>query len=569
MESREMQRPVLQIVGAHMSSKRKQQPRKMQAFIQIVNVLHRIIELIARGIFTLIAYICHPNECQPPVTNRILLYSASTLAAQIRQQEITSEEVVLAFIDRIKEIQPILNCMVENRFEAALEEAKKCDKMLRSPNAPSIKVLTKEKPFLGVPFTTKDCIGIAGMKQTAGLVERRNTVAERDAEAVRLLRAAGAIPLATTNVSELAMWWESSNCLYGTSKNPYNTRHIVGGSSGGEGCILAAAGSPFGIGSDIGGSIRMPSFFNGIFGHRTSKGVVSNDGQYPSPHQKELDELLSLGPMCRNPFDLLPMLRVLAGKNASMLKLDDKVDISKIKFYYMEDDGGQLLVSPVEPEIKEGLKRVVDYLERVHNVKAKKVNIKKFKKSIELWLANMSAKDGKGFAWELSNRTGDLNIWWKFAQWFTFMGHHTLIALITVLVESFGIKYGTEKHVKLIQESRDLILEFKDMLGDDGVFLYPTHPTAAPMHHEPLIKPFNFSYTAIINIMGLPATACPLGLNKEGLPIGIQVIGGLYQDHLTLAVAEELGRAFGGWIPPPLIENGKTIQVPTNIALYT
>lgn len=169
------------------------------------------------------------------------------------------------------------------------------------------------------------------MKQTAGLTLRKNVTAEHDAEVVRLMRAAGGIPLATTNVSELAMWWETSNYLYGTTKNPYNTRHIVGGSSGGEGCLQAAAGSPLGIGSDIGGSIRMPSFFNGIFGHKPSKNVVSNDGQYPSAHSEDQDRLLAIGPMCRYAQDLLPALKVLAGKeNAETLRLDTKVDISTI-----------------------------------------------------------------------------------------------------------------------------------------------------------------------------------------------------------------------------------------------
>lgn len=169
------------------------------------------------------------------------------------------------------------------------------------------------------------------MKQTAGLVIRKDIVSEQDAEVVRLMRAAGAIPLATTNVSELAMWWETSNCLYGTTKNPYNTRHIVGGSSGGEGCIQGAAGAPFGIGSDIGGSIRMPCFFNGIFGHKPSTGTVSSEGQYPSAQSKEQDRLLAIGPMCRYAQDLLPILKVLTNENRGVLRLDDKVDISKIK----------------------------------------------------------------------------------------------------------------------------------------------------------------------------------------------------------------------------------------------
>lgn len=169
------------------------------------------------------------------------------------------------------------------------------------------------------------------MKQTAGLTVRKDIIAEQDAEVIRLMRAAGGIPLATTNVSELAMWWEASNCLHGTTNNPYNTRHIVGGSSGGEGCIQAAAGSPLGIGSDIGGSIRMPSFFNGIFGHKPSKAIVSNDGQYPNAQSDDQDRLLAIGPMCRFAQDLAPTLKVLANKNADVLRLDEEVDISKLK----------------------------------------------------------------------------------------------------------------------------------------------------------------------------------------------------------------------------------------------
>ncbi|XP_015600482.1 fatty-acid amide hydrolase 2 [Cephus cinctus] len=527
--------------------------KKMPVMGQLIRIIHRLVELIARGFFLIIAYISGPAESQPPIKDLTLLHSATALAIKIRNRQLTSEEVVTSYIERIKEIQPILNCVVETRFEEALEEARKCDEMLKMANAPSIEVLAKEKPFLGVPFTTKDCIGIKGMRQTAGLVIRKNSIAEKDAEAVRLMRLAGAIPLATTNVSELGMWWESSNCIYGTSRNPYNTRHIVGGSSGGEGCIQAAAGSPFGIGSDIGGSIRMPVFFNGIFGHKPSKGIVSYEGQFPSPLSEDQGQLLGVGPMCRYAQDLLPMLKLLVNKDCEAVKLDTKVDISKIKFYYMEDDGGQYCVSPVDPEIKNSMRRVIHYLEKAHQVKAAKVNIKKLRKSNALWLANMACKDGKGFAYEMTNRKSQVNLPFEFLKWALCISPHTLIALLTAAFEKFGVKYGSEEHVKLIQESRELYQEFRDMLGEDGVFLYPTHPTAAPMHHEPLIKPFNFSYTAIINVLGLPVTACPLGLNKQGLPIGIQVIGGLYQDHLTLAIAEELERGFGGWVPPQIL----------------
>ncbi|CAK9812011.1 Fatty-acid amide hydrolase 2 [Anthophora quadrimaculata] len=525
----------------------------MQSKGQILNRIHRLIELIARGIYLFIAYLKGPSEMQPPIKDLTLLHSATVLAFKIRNKQLTSEEVVQSYIDRIREIQPVLNCVVEEGFENALKEARKCDELLKSQNAPSPQVLAEEKPFFGVPFTTKDCIGIANMKQTAGLSVRKNIIAERDAEVIRLMRAAGAIPLATTNVSELAMWWETSNCLYGTTKNPYNTRHIVGGSSGGEGCIQAAAGSPLGIGSDIGGSIRMPCFFNGIFGHKPSKCIVSNDGQYPNAQNEDQDRLLAIGPMCRYAQDLMPTLKVLANKNADLLRLNEKVDISKLKFYYMEDDGGQYLISQVEPEIKKAMRKVILHLEKAHKIKATKLNIKKLKKGIALWMANMTCKDEKDFMYELSNRNGHINLWWELLKWATCMSNHTLIALLTALFEKFAMKHGSEKHTKLIQESKELYQEFQDILGEDGVFLYPTHPTAAPLHHEPLVKPFNFSYTGIINVLGLPATACPLGLNSQGLPIGIQVVGGLNQDRLTIAVAEELERGFGGWVPPAIV----------------
>ncbi|XP_014205027.1 fatty-acid amide hydrolase 2 isoform X2 [Copidosoma floridanum] len=527
---------------------------KMRNIVKIVNLIHTLVQFVARGFFLLVAYLSGPAESQPPIKDLTLLHSATVLALKIRTRQLSSESVVRSYIERIKEIQPTLNCMTEDRFEDALKDAVKCDELLKSLDKPSVETLARDKPFFGVPFTTKDCIAIENLKQTAGLVARRNYRAARDAECVRLMRLAGGIPLATTNVSELAMWWESTNCIYGTTKNPYNTRHIVGGSSGGEGCIQAAGGSPCGIGSDIGGSIRMPSFFNGIFGHRPSKGVVSNEGQYPNAYTEEQNALLVVGPMCRFAEDLGPMLGVLAGKNAELLKLNSKVDMSKLKVFYMEDSGGEMLVSSVDPEIKESMRRVVDYFERAHKVKPTKVEIRKFKKSLSLWLARMSSRDGKDFSYEMSNCTGRLNVAWELLKWITFTSEHTIAALVTATFERLNVGYGSELHGKLKQEGKELQLEFQDMLGDDGVFLYPTHPTAAPLHHEPLVKPFNFSYTSIINVLALPATACPLGLDKQGLPIGLQVVGGLYQDHLTIAVAEELQRGFGGWVPPAIIE---------------
>ncbi|XP_015113822.1 fatty-acid amide hydrolase 2 [Diachasma alloeum] len=518
---------------------------------RIASIIHRFIEFIARWLFLAAAEITGKPEVMPPINNNITMHNTQALAMMIRQKKLKCVDVMNAYIERIETVQPILNCVAEDRFKEALEEAKECDKLLNSPDAPSVEELEKNKPFFGVPFTTKDCIGVKNMKQTAGLLSRRNTRSERDAEAISLMKKAGAIVIATTNVSELAMWWESSNLVYGTTRNPYNTWHIVGGSSGGEGCIQAAAGVPFGIGSDIGGSIRMPCFFNGIFGHKPTKGVVSNDGQYPSAQTDEQKDLLAIGPMCRFATDLKPILKILAGENAEKLDLNAKVDLSKLKFYYMEDDGGQFLVSPVSKDIKLAMSKLLYTLEIAHNVKAEKIKIKKFKKGLALWFANMTSPEGKDFAWELSNRKGRLSIWWEFVKWLTRTGSHTFVAISTAAFEGLSMRFNDTKRAQLLEESKDLRREFSDLLGTNGVFLYPTHPTPAAFHHEPLLKPFNFAYTAIINVLGFPATACPLGFSN-GLPIGIQVVAGLYQDHLSLAVAEEIERAFGGWQMPPV-----------------
>lgn len=127
----------------------------------------------------------------------------------------------------------------------------------------------------------------------------------------------------------------------------------------------------------------------------------------------------------------------------------------------MEDDGGQYFTSPVDSEIREAMRKVVQYLEKAHKIKATKIHIKKMKKSIALWMANMSCKDEKDFTYELSNRVGHINLWWELLKWTLFLSNHTLIALLTATFERFAVKHGSDKHTKFIQESKELYREFQ------------------------------------------------------------------------------------------------------------
>src|SRR5690606_19451273 len=167
-------------------------------------------------------------------------------------------------------------------------------------------------PFHGVPCTIKEAFALEGMPLSAGLVSRRDVVSTTSAVAVRRMRAMGAIPIGVTNVSELLMWMESNNRVYGRCNNPYDVTRTAGGSSGGEGAAVASGVSPFGLGADIGGSIRLPAFFNGVFGHKPTGGLVPNAGQWPIASGAAMRYLCS-GPLARRAEDLWPLLCGLAG----------------------------------------------------------------------------------------------------------------------------------------------------------------------------------------------------------------------------------------------------------------
>ncbi|XP_024143468.1 fatty-acid amide hydrolase 2-B [Oryzias melastigma] len=486
----------------------------------------------------------------PPVSNPLLLLPATQLARKIRRKEVTSVEVVQTFIDRIQEVNPFVNAVVKDRFAAALQEAAQVDKLIEEETGGE-EVLEDRLPFLGVPLSVKESYSLQGMPFTTGLVSRRGIVATVDAPPVALLKRAGAIPLGVTNISELCMWSESHNHLYGVTCNPYDLERIPGGSSGGEGSILASAGAVIGVGSDIGGSIRMPCFFNGIFGHKTTPGVVSCENQYP-PTSGRWSEYLSSGPMCRYAEDLLPMLKIMAGPNVNMLSLNTKVDLKKLRFFTIPHDGGSAFTYPVSKELMDIQRKVAERLECDLGVQVQKVCLPELRYSFQIWDKYMGLPDKEG---KPPKRFADLMgepgrpAWplWELLKRMVGKSEHTMAAIMLGLIEMIPI---SQPAAFIIPKKEKLQKELDDMLGTDGILLYPSHPRVAPKHHHPLFRPFDFAYTGILNILGLPVTQCPLGLGEEGLPLGVQVVGGKMQDHLTLAVAVYLEKTFGGWRPP-------------------
>src|SRR5690625_52774 len=185
--------------------------------------------------------------------HQIINLDATETAKKIKQREWSIEKVVSTYIEHIKRVNPMINAIVEDRFSDALEEAREKDKNFP---ADSLKY-----PLYGVPITVKESFDVAQMKTTDGLIHLKNNIATKDAPIVKKLKDAGAIVLGKTNTATLCYAQESVNKLYGRTNNPWDLDRTAGGSTGGEGAILAVGGAAAGVGSDIGGSIRVPSHF--------------------------------------------------------------------------------------------------------------------------------------------------------------------------------------------------------------------------------------------------------------------------------------------------------------------
>ena len=220
-------------------------------------------------------FISQPANAAGNTENPIISSSASELAAAIRSKKLSSKEIVEAHLERIAAVNPKLNAIVQLTADTARKEAEEADAAIARGDI--------KGPLHGVPMTIKDTLETSGVICTGGTKGRANYVPKADASAVARLRAAGAIFLGKTNVPELAGAIESDNLVYGRTNNPYDLARTPGGSSGGEAAIIAACGSPLGLGTDAGGSIRIPAHFCGLAAIKPTSGRVPRTGQFPQP----------------------------------------------------------------------------------------------------------------------------------------------------------------------------------------------------------------------------------------------------------------------------------------------
>ena len=246
----------------------------------------------------------------------LLSLSAIQQARLIRERQVSSLELVQAHLDQIEKVNPAIHAVIEVFADRALAEARAADARPAAAipaHAPLHRDPLHRDPLHGVPFSVKDSIEVAGSICTAGTLGRRHAApAAEDATVVARLRAAGAIPIARTNLPDLLFAFESDNLLFGATNNPYDLARTPGGSSGGEAALIAAGGSPMGLGSDAAGSVRLPAAFCGISGIKPTSGRLPRTGHFPPPGGW-IETLWQIGPMARRVEDLAALMPLLAG----------------------------------------------------------------------------------------------------------------------------------------------------------------------------------------------------------------------------------------------------------------
>lgn len=484
------------------------------------------------------------------------LLSAREIAAQIRRKEVSPVEVAQAHLDRIDRLNPRLNAFVDCKPEAVLAQAREAEKAIRGPNK------DKLGPLHGVPLSIKSSIDVAGHRCESGTRLRAGHIAVEDAPVVARLRAAGAVILGVTNTPELLMAWETDNLLYGRTNNPWDLTRTAGGSSGGEAAAIAARLSAGGVGSDGGGSIRVPAHFCGICGLKPTPGRVPSTGHFPKAGGP-FALLGVVGPMARTIEDVRMLFEVMAGWDdgdpcAAPVKVSTQYSVASTQkepergtgnwvlgtaVGFFEDDGR----TPVTEETREAVKYAASTLLNA-GFRVEPFRPEGLEEARRLW-------------WEFFGTAGGMIVEPMFRE--STLGEHESEPS-PILREFLGWTKAASPHTgeSLLAAwlGRDAVREkILLQMRKYPVLICPTAAIPAFRHGErewqvdgETVKYLDaWSYCEWFNLLGFPAVVVPMGYSEEGLPIGVQIVGRPWEEEVVLAVAAKLDAAVS-WQAPPL-----------------
>jgi amidase len=476
--------------------------------------------------------------------------TGSELRTALANRKVSARELLDAAISRVEALDPTINAVVVRDFDRARAAADNADAALARG---------EQRPLLGLPMTVKEQFNIAGLPTTWGDPKFKDWRPEADALVVQRLKAAGAIIFGKTNVPIGLADWQSYNEVYGTTNNPWNLGRSPGGSSGGAAAALAAGLVPLEFGSDIGGSLRAPAHFCGVFSHKPSLDLVPQRGSGP-PQTRAIPvrgDLAVIGPMARSAADLALELAVVAGPDELAEGVGYKLGLPPPRHDKLADFRVLVIdkhpLCPTAASIAVAINGLAERLGKSGcTILRQSTALPDLAQTSRIYRELLSAVFAVDLAPEMRKRIE--------------AAASTLSPDDQSLAAS-GLRGQVMSHAEWVQKSRiraGLRARWLALFQEVDIVLCPPMPTVAfPHDHSPRyarkldidgtqVPYFDQSvWAGIATLNGLPATTAPIGHSDDGLPIGVQIVGGYLEDYTTIAFAGLIEREFGGFGPPP------------------
>jgi amidase len=482
--------------------------------------------------------------------------SATDLVASIKKQEISAAELLDYYLERIERLNPALNAVVATDAAAARERAAAADKDLSQGRW--------RGPLHGLPMTIKDAFEVSGMPCTSGAPMLKNYIPIENADGVQSLIDAGAIVVGKTNMPLYGADIQTYNDVYGQTNNPWDPTRTPGGSSGGAAAAVAAGLCGLDLGSDIGGSIRTPAHFCGIYGHKPSFGIVPDRGHIPPPpgifsgcHSMEVD-IVTNGPLARSADDLMLALDILvrperAERRAWRIELPPprKKQLSEYRIGVWLDDPA----CPVDTAVGDILQQAVDVLARAGATIDNRRPEINFSDSHDVFLSLLAAVMGSGVPQPLFDQ------WLKAVPGLTKDDSY----------RAKHIKGATQLHHSWIRQDlfRQLLRQkWEDFFQDCDALICPVVTVPALKHDHSKLeertvkvngreRPYwdLMGWAGLSGVVYLPATVAPAGITADGLPVGLQIVGPYLEDRTPIHIARLMADVVGGFTPPPRFDN--------------
>lgn len=491
------------------------------------------------------------------LSNELAFLTASEFAEMIRSRQVTSLQVVDALLSRIARHNSTLKAIVTLDVDKVRQRAKEADAALdRGENW---------GPLHGVPVTIKDNLATTGIRTTSSYKLTENHIPDFDAPVVERLKKAGAIILGKTNMPLLGLDYQANSPIFGISNNPWDVTRTTGGSTGGGAAAVAAGLSPLEIGNDLGGSVRIPAAFCGVYGIKPTERLVSTSGinpGLPKRDSKSIRYLLANGPLARSIADLKLALSIILGPDAKDpnipdVKLSDqKKSLKNLRIAWSDDFGGVPVTEDTRTALANLAVALTDAGCHVENVNPPEFDF------LSAW-----------------NTYGEL-IDFRFGV-YTPLFARVLMCMNNwsnakeVPMQKMVCPMSYEKFLRALTKREEFMVSMDNFLSNYDVFLAPVHVTTAYKHIAPdnYFGPFaiydtpvmvnnepvnywvaNASYAAIFNLTGNPVVSMPIAYDKDGLPIGIQVVGKRWHDLDLLNNVAEIDKVSNAFKHPPGFE---------------